>query len=54
MSLASRFVGKGKTPKRGKAKSGGMDQFKRTYGAKDGKTVFDASQIKARRKGKKR
>lgn len=34
--------------------SGALRAYKRTYGEKDGQTVFDAAQIKAKRKGRKR
>jgi len=30
-----------------------LDAYIKTYGAKDGRTVFEASQIKAKRKGKR-
>lgn len=39
---------------RKKSKGGpSLDAYKRTYGPKDGQTVFDAAQIKAKRKGRK-
>lgn len=39
-------------PKRG-GKGGALAAYQRTYGDKDGQTVFDAAQIKAKRKGKR-
>lgn len=42
-------------PRRKPAGKGGgsLDAYKRTYGDKDGQTVFDAAQIKAKRRKKR-
>ena len=59
MSLAERFSGLGKPkpafpPKKAqKGKDGSLAAYIRTYGEKDGRTVFEAAQIKAKKRGKR-
>lgn len=44
---------KPKPPFGGKSKAGTLQSYVRTYGPKDGRTVFEASQIKAKRRKKR-
>lgn len=55
MNLASLFTStsKRKPPKRKAAGFGTLEAYQRTYGEKDGRTVFEAAQIKAKRRGKR-
>lgn len=57
MNLAKLFTGqqpkpRRRVPPRAERRNAGLADYQRTYGEQDGRTVFQAAQIKAKRKKK--
>ena len=52
MNIANLFTGSSKRKPARKA-FGTLEAYQRTYGQKDGRTVFEAAQIKAKRRAKR-